>query len=145
MRARWATSALLLPAAAVSMPGLAADLSPGLWEISVESRVAAQPGFAPAPLRIEQFLSAADARDPSALLGGIANPGASGCTYSNKAYSGNSFRFTMECAGSFAIKSQGEVTFTADTMNGTISALANVGREQTEVSNKVSARRLGGC
>ena len=51
----------------------------------------------------------------------------------------------MQCAGSFAIQSQGEVSFTAETMNGTITAIANVGGEETELSNKVSARRLGGC
>jgi hypothetical protein len=144
MRARWQIPAALL-AAAFPMLGLAADMSPGLWEITLESRVAAQPGFAPDPFRLTQCLSAADARDPSALLGGIANPGASGCTYSDKAYSGNTFRFSMQCAGSFAIQSQGEVSFTADSMNGTITAVANVGGEKTELSNKVSARRLGGC
>jgi hypothetical protein len=127
------------------MPGLAADMSPGLWEIEMETRVAAQPGFAPEPVRITQCLTAADTRDPSKVLGGMTNPGASGCTYTNKAYAGNTFRFTMQCAGSFAILSQGEVSFTSDSMNGTITAIANVGGEKTEFANKVSARRLGGC
>jgi hypothetical protein len=120
-------------------------MAPGLWEITLETRVAAQPGFTPEPFRLKQCLTAADTRDPSALLGGIANPGASGCTYGNKAYSGNTFRFTMQCAGSYAIQSQGEVSFTADTMDGTIGAIANVGGTKTEFNNKVSARRLGGC
>jgi hypothetical protein len=132
-------------AAVCSTTALAADMSPGLWEITLESRVPAQPGFTPAPFRITQCLTAADARDPSALLGGMANPGASGCSYSDKAYSGNTFRFTMQCAGNFAIQSQGEVTYSADSMNGSISAIANVGGEKTSLSNKVSARRLGGC
>ena len=131
--------------AAFGGAAIAADLAPGLWEITLETRVAAQPGFAPDPFRLTQCLTAADARDPSALLGGLANPGASGCTYSNKTYSGNTFRFTMQCAGSFAIQSQGEVSFSADTMQGTISALANVGTEKTSLSNKISGRRLGGC
>jgi hypothetical protein len=134
-----------LQAAAFSTPGLAADMSPGMWEITLETRVAAQPGFTPEPFRLRQCLSAADTRDPSALLGGMANPGASGCNYSDKSYSGNTFRFSMQCEGSFGIQSRGEVTFSADTMNGTISAIANVGGEKTELSNKISARRLGGC
>lgn len=144
MRAQWMVLAAL-QAAAFSTPGLAADMSPGLWEITLESRVAAQPGFAPEPFRLTQCLTAADTRDPSKVLGGIANPGASGCTYSNKAYTGNTFRFSMQCTGSFAIQSQGEVSFTADTMNGTITAVANVDGEKTEFGNKVFARRLGGC
>jgi hypothetical protein len=123
----------------------AADMSPGMWEITLETRVANQPGFAPEPFRLKQCFTAADAHDPSALLGGMANPGAIGCTYSNKAYSDNAFRFSMQCAGSFALESQGEVTFTADTMSGSIAAVANVGGQKIELSNKVAARRLGGC
>jgi hypothetical protein len=75
----------------------------------------------------------------------MANPGVSGCTYSHKDYAGNSFRFSMQCAGNLAIQSQGEVSFTADTMSGSITAIVDVGGVQTEFSNKVSARRLGGC
>ncbi|MBI5910157.1 MAG: DUF3617 family protein [Betaproteobacteria bacterium] len=144
MRAQWMV-VVALQATAFSTPGLAADMSPGLWEITLETRVAAQPGFAPAPFRLKQCLTAADTRNPSALLGGIANPGASGCTYTNKAYSGNTFRFSMQCAGGIAIQSQGEVSFSADSMNGTITAVTNVAGEKTELGNKVSARRLGGC
>jgi uncharacterized protein DUF3617 len=144
MHVNWMTM-VALQAAACSAPGLAADMSPGLWEITLESRAASQPGFAPEPFRITQCFSAADSMDPSKVLGGIANPGASGCTYSNKAYSDNTFRFSMQCAGSFALQSQGEVSFSADAMSGTITAVANVGAEKIELSNKVSARRLGGC
>jgi hypothetical protein len=144
MHARW-TIILALPAAAFSPAGVAADMSPGMWEIAVETRVAAHPDFAPEPVHLRQCLTSADARDPSALLGGIANPGASDCAYSDKSYSGNTFRFSMQCAGSLGIQSRGEVTFSADAMNGTISAIANVGGEKTELSNKISARRLGGC
>jgi len=132
-------------AAAFSTPGLAADMSPGMWEIALEARVAAQPGFTPEPFRLRQCLTVADTRDPSALLGGVANPGATGCTYGNKAYAGNSFRFSMQCAGSYAIQAQGEVSFSADAMNGTIDAVADVGGAKTEMRNKISARRLGGC
>ena len=144
MRAQFAILAAV-HAAAFCTPGLAADMSPGLWEITLETRVAAQPDFAPEPFRLQQCLTAADTRDPSALLGGMANPGASGCTYSHKLYAGNTFRFSMRCAGVLAIQSQGEVSFTADTMSGSITSVANVAGEQTEFSNKVSARRLGGC
>lgn len=144
MRAQFAILAAV-HAAVFCSPGLAADMSAGLWEITLETRVAGQPGFAPEPFRLQQCLTAADARDPSALLGGMANPGASGCTYSHKAYAGNSFRFSMQCAGSLAIQAQGEVSFTADTMNGRITSVANVGGEKTELNNKVTARRLGGC
>jgi hypothetical protein len=144
MRARLAILTAV-QAAAFCTPGLAADMSPGLWEITLETRIAAQPGFVPEPVRLQQCLTAADVRDPSALLGAMANPGASGCIYSDKAYAGDSFRFSMQCSGSLAIHSHGEVTFSADAMSGSISAVANAGGEKIELDNKVSARRLGGC
>ena len=144
MRAQFAILAAL-QAAAFCTPALAADMLPGLWEISLETRVAAQPGFAPEPFHLQRCFSAADTGDPRALLGAIADPAATGCTYTNKSYSGNSFRFSMHCAGSLAIQSRGEVSFSADAMNGTINTVANLGGEKTEISNKVSARRLGGC
>ncbi|MHB8667750.1 MAG: DUF3617 domain-containing protein [Burkholderiales bacterium] len=143
-RAIWIAAAAPL-AIAFSPPAAAADLSPGLWEITLETRVAAEPGFAPEPVRLQQCLSAADARDPSALLGSLANPGARGCSYSDRAYTGNTFRFSMQCAGSFGMKARGEVTFSADTMNGTISATADVAGKNTELDNRISAHRLGGC
>ena len=134
-----------LHAAALSAPAHAGDMLPGMWEITLETRVPVQPGYVPEPMRITQCLTAADTKDPSKVLGGMANPGASGCAYTDKSYSGNTFRFSMQCAGSFAIQSHGEVSFTADSMDGTISSVANLGGEKTEFSNKVTARRVGGC
>ena len=123
----------------------AQDISPGLWQLSVETRVSAAPGFAPAPYTLNQCFTAADARDPSRVLGGVANPGASDCTYTDKAYRGNTFRFTMQCGGAFAISTRGEVSFTATTLDGTITASADVGGQKTEFSNRISGRRIGGC
>jgi hypothetical protein len=122
-----------------------ADVSPGLWEITMETRVPSEPGFAPPPFTIQQCVSAEDARDPSRLLGQMSTPGASNCEYSNKSYSGNSFSFSMQCAGSYGIQSTGRVSFTADTMDGTIESTANVGDKPVQTQNKISARRLGGC
>jgi hypothetical protein len=138
--------AIASSAAAIAATGsLAADVSPGLWEIALESRVAASPEFAPAPFRLTQCLSAEDAREPGRLLGQIANPGAAGCTYSERRYSGDSFSFTLQCTGSYAIVSRGMVSFTSDTMNGSINATANIAGTSVEMQNKVSARRVGGC
>ena len=130
---------------AVMAPAHAADVSPGLWEITMETRVAAEPGFAPAPYKTSQCLTMEDARDPGRLLGQIANPGASGCEYTDRGYSGSTFSFAMRCAGSFGIESRGSVSYTADSMEGTITATANAGGGVIETQSKVSGRRIGGC
>ena len=124
---------------------LAADVSPGSWEITMETRVPAEPGFAPPPFQITQCLTDADARDPSRVLGGVSNPGATGCNYSDKGYSGNTFTFSMQCTGTYEIKASGRVSFTADTMQGMIDSTASVGGKPVQTQNKISARRLGGC
>src|SRR4051794_6465016 len=102
--------------AATSM-AVAQDISPGSWEITMETRVPAEPDFAPPAFQLTQCLTAADARDPSRVLGGVSNPGASGCSYSDKSYTGNTFNFAMQCAGGYAIKASGHIAFTADTMD----------------------------
>jgi Protein of unknown function (DUF3617) len=79
------------------------------------------------------------------VLVGVGNPGASDCTYTDKAYSGNSFHFSMQCAGSFGISTTGEVSFTATTLDGTITVIADVGGQKTEFSNRISGKRIGGC
>lgn len=128
-----------------STAALAADISPGSWEISMETRVPAEPGFAPPAFSTMQCLTDADARDPSRVLGGVSNPGASGCNYTDKSYSGDTFSFTMECAGSFGVKASGRVSYTADTMNGMIESTATVAGKPVQTQNKISARRVGGC
>ena len=132
-------------AAVLAVPARAGDLSPGLWEITLESRVAAQPGFAPAPFRVTQCLSAADAADPSRVLGPLSSQGAGDCTYLSREYSGDTLSFRMRCGGSLGIESQGRIRFGADTMEGSITATANTGGSTVEMQNRVSARRLGGC
>jgi hypothetical protein len=122
-----------------------ADVSPGMWEITLETRVPDEPGFAPPPYTIKQCITEADARDPSRVIAPHANPGATGCDYTNKSYSGNTFTFTMQCAGTFGIQSSGTVTFTSDTMQGNITGTANVTGKTVQTQNKLSARRVGGC
>jgi hypothetical protein len=135
----------LLLIAFASPLALAADVSPGSWEITMETRVPAEPGFAPPPFSLTQCLTDADARDPSRVLGGVSNPGATGCTYTDKNYAGNTFSFSMQCAGTYAIKATGRVSFTADTMDGTIMSTASVGGKPVETQHTLSARRLGNC
>jgi Protein of unknown function (DUF3617) len=123
----------------------AQDISPGLWQLTIETRVSAIPGFVPAPYTLNQCFTAGDARDPSRVLVGIGNPGASDCTYTDIAYRGNTFHFSMRCAGSFGISTTGEVSFTATTLDGTITVIADVGGQKTEFSNRISGKRIGGC
>ncbi len=124
---------------------LAGDLSPGLWEITLETRVDASPEFAPQPVRLTQCLKETDTRDPGRLLGGLSNPGASDCAYSDERYTGDRFQFAMQCGGSLGLRTQGDVSFTSTTMSGFITSTAMVNGQAIQFRNRVSARRLGDC
>lgn len=97
------------------------------------------------PVQLRQCLTAADATDPSRLLGSIANPGASGCNYPDASYAGNTFSFVMTCAGTFAIKATGSVSFTATTMSGALNTSANINGQSVSMKNLITATRLGDC
>ena len=89
----------ILSSFVLSAPACSADISPGNWEINLEMRVPGQADDLLPPMQLQQCFTAADAKDPSRVLVGIANPGATGCNYSDKSYSGNTFRFSVQCAG----------------------------------------------
>ncbi len=129
----------------MSTVALADDISPGSWQIMMETRVPAEPGFTPPVFSLTQCLTAEDARDPSRVLGGVSNPGASNCNYTDKSYSGSTFTFAMQCGGGYGIKASGHIAFTANTMDGTIESIADVAGKPVQTQNKISARRLGSC
>lgn len=148
MRARIlaaATIAVAIASLIAAPSSWAADITPGLWEITMESRVAESPGFVPPPAQLTKCLTARDARDPSQIIGQVATQGATGCNYTERTYVGNTLTFAVVCAGAFAIVSAGKVSFTANTMEGSIAARANMGGQNVEMQNRLTARRLGGC
>ena len=118
------------------------SIAPGLWQITVQSSSAA---VAMPPIQANQCLTAADAADPSKLLGSVANPGASGCSYSNRTYTGNTFSFAMTCEGTLVIKASGSVSFTATSLSGAIDTSANISGQPVDMKNVISAQRVGEC
>lgn len=143
LRNRHITTGVLL---AITAPAaFAADIQPGLWELALETRVAVSPDFSPAPVTMNQCLTAQDAQDPSRILGSAANPGASDCTYTEKNFAGSTFRFMMQCAGSLSIQARGEITYSATSMQGSIVSTANIAGQATELRSRITARRLGNC
>jgi hypothetical protein len=139
--------ALFAAALAFAAPlALAQDVSPGLWEITMETRVPADAGFQPPAYKMMQCITTQDAKDPGQLFSTMSTPGASNCRYQDRNYhAGNTFTFAMTCQGTYQLRSSGKVAFTKDTMDGTVSAIANIGDRDVETQNKLTARRVGGC
>ena len=94
---------------------------------------------------MNQCLTGQDAQDPARILGSAVNPGASDCTFTEKSMAGNTLRFKMKCAGTLGMQIQGESTYSATSMEGSIVSTANMMGQATELHSKISADRLGGC
>lgn len=131
--------------AAMFHSSFAADIQPGLWELVVENRVAASPALYSEPLTMKQCLAEQDAQDPSKVLGGVANPGATDCAYTEKSFIGSIFRFKMQCGGLLGIQARGEITYSATSMEGSIVSTTTMMGQAVELQSKITAHRLGGC
>lgn len=134
----------------VSCHTLAADdPEPGMWEISADMAVPSTPGFRQDPIALRQCLSATDARDPSRLLTGMANPGASNCSFTDKRETPGHTDFAMRCEGLFAISGRGSVDYTPGTMQGrlnfTFSGGASDDTQRVESVSRIIAKRIGTC
>jgi hypothetical protein len=136
---------VLLAGTLATATAFAEDLSPGLWQITMESRVANDSGWEPSPFNMTQCLTANDAKDPSRLIGSISTPGATGCNYTEKSYSGSTFRFALDCSGTFGLKTNGSVTFGPNSFDGNVTANSNMGGQTIVMQNRLSGKRLGGC
>ncbi|HEY0664947.1 MAG TPA: DUF3617 family protein [Gallionella sp.] len=136
---------ILVLLAFAAHPAYAGDIQPGLWELTMETSVPATPDFSMPPNTVSQCLTEQDAQDPSSVLGSVANPGASDCTFSEKRFSGNTLHFRMQCAGTLGMQTQGDVTYTATSIEGDIVTSAVVLGQPTMLHSKIRGRRVGGC
>ncbi|MGZ8217217.1 DUF3617 domain-containing protein [Methylomagnum sp.] len=127
---------------------IAEDIKPGLWKISLESSVAASPGWNPEPFVLTQCLTEDDARNPDRLLAGMGGQGVTGCDFLNRDYSSGHVRFDLNCAGQLGLTGHGEMSFSATRLDGTLDvsfADAGQGGQNTAMQNKLHAVYLGSC
>lgn len=119
-------------------------INPGLWKISLESAVTESPDWKPEPFETTQCLSEADARNPAPLILGMSSPGATGCDFPTRDYSGNSFTFDVSCSGTLGIQGHGRMNYTATSLEGYIDL--NVGTtERLAMQNRIRGTYLGNC
>lgn len=138
---------LLACLALLALPSLATavDPLPGLWEISLEARVAAESGFQPPAQSTSQCLTKADARDPSRVLGPLAGSGSADCRYTRTGYEDSVFRFTLQCTSPLPLSTTGEVTFSASAVHGTMKTISKIAGHDVEFTSTLTGRRVGDC
>jgi hypothetical protein len=130
------------------MGAVAEEVQPGLWRITLESRVAATPDWNPEPFQLTQCLTEQDAQQPERLLTGLGASGVSGCEFSNRQASAQHLNFDLHCGGDLKIKGHGEVDFTATRLEGFLNvrfAAGEDGAETVDMQNRMQAVYLGNC
>ncbi len=139
----WIATILLV----ASVNGFAADIQPGLWQIILESRVAATPDWNPEPFTLTQCLTEQDAQRPDRLLTRLSTAGVSDCELHNRQASTSSLQFEVHCRGTLGIEGEGRVNFTATTVTGVLNArfAAIDGAEAVEMQNQMQAVYVGPC
>jgi hypothetical protein len=132
----------------INPPAMAEGIRPGLWQITLTSRVAATPDWNPEPFQLTQCLTEQDAQNPDQLLTGLSTSGASGCEFSNRQASEQRLRFEVRCAGTLGITGQGTVDFTTTTVNGVLTVRFTALDDATapvEMQNQLQAVYRGPC
>jgi hypothetical protein len=135
----------LLAVLATTSAAVAGDVAPGLWEISLEASVDAAPGFAPGPLSVNQCFTKQDVRDPGKLLSSVTTAGASDCSYTERGYVGDHFRFKMQCGGTLHLQSSGDVSVAPGRIDGVMTTTSTIDGMQVEFHSTIHGRRLGDC
>ena len=140
------SAALLASSATVAS---ANQPEPGLWEITADMSVPSAPGFKQAPVAVQQCFGAADARDPSRILMGVSNPGASNCRFSDKRESAGHTDFAVFCEGLFAIAGRGSVDFTPNSLRGDLNMNFVSGTpgdtQRVNAVSRITGKRIGSC
>src|SRR5271169_3144598 len=99
---------LCLGVSTLANVAFADDLAPGLWELSLEARVEAEPDFQAGPFTVNQCVTQKDTSDLSKVLAPLTTAEASDCNYTEKRYDGKTFRFALQCSGTLHLKTTGE-------------------------------------
>jgi hypothetical protein len=124
------------------------DIQPGMWELSVEINAPGETGFKmQQPIR--QCLSLADAKDPSRILNGAANPSAGNCSFPDKRESSGHMDFSVSCQGPLAITGRGSIDYTPTTLQGSLTLEFNASALGVQlpsgIDNRISGHRVGDC
>ena len=132
---------VLLAACSFASPIYAAEPRPGLWNLSVTTTAEGSDGVF-GPYTSSQCLTEEDVRNPEKLL---AQNGVNACTYGDRVYRGGNFSFTVQCGGAIPMSGSGRISYTADSLQGTMDIAADLQGLPVNTHSSVSGQRVGDC
>ena len=119
----------------------AAEPKPGLWNLSVTTTAEGADGVF-GPYTTSQCLTEEDVRNPEKLL---AQSGVNACTYSDRVYRNGNFSFTVQCGGTIPMSGSGRISYTADSLQGTMDIAADLQGLPVNTQSTVTGQRVGDC
>jgi hypothetical protein len=140
MKKTFAVATALLITVTIALAQTA--VRPGRWENTMQMQMAGSPIQMPA-MKSTRCVTPEDAKDPSrSLPTGPEGRGGqkSDCKTSDYKVTGNTASWKMACS-SPPMNGTGEMTFTADTYDGTM----KMDSPQGSMTMKISGKRLGDC
>lgn len=132
---------ILLAAFCISAGAHAAEPRPGLWDLSVTTTAEGAEGVF-GPYTSSQCLTEEDVRNPEKLL---AQNGVNACTYSDRIYRDGNFSFSVQCGGTIPMSGSGRISYTADSLQGTMDIAADLQGLPVNTHSTVSGQRVGDC
>jgi hypothetical protein len=119
----------------------AAEPRPGLWNLTVTTTAEGADGVF-GPYGSSQCLTEEDVRNPEKLL---AQNGVDTCTYSDRVYRNGNFSFSVQCSGAIPMSGSGRISYTADSLQGTMDIAADLQGLPVNTRSTVTGKRVGNC
>ena len=123
-----------------SSAGAGPNIHEGNWEITSTMEMEGMPAGGAAPMKYAQCLTSKDAvpKNPDTIKG---------CTIKNMKAEGSTVTWTMRCEEQGAtIDGSGTVTYSSDTMQGTIKMTLNDPEGgKMQMTQRMSGTRIGAC
>lgn len=134
---------------ALALPGIGVAASfamkPGLWEITTTMEMPGMPMQMPAQAN-KWCYTAQNLKERDSVVPKPQQTGDTRCEVKDFKQSGNTVRWTLECAGAHPTRAKGEQTFdSADEYHARMEITAAEGGRSMAMTQKIRARRIGDC
>jgi hypothetical protein len=131
---------ILIAGVSLSYAGAGPNIHEGNWEITSTMEMEGMPSGGAVPMKYAQCLTSKDAvpKNPETVKG---------CTIKSMKAEGNTVTWTMRCEEQgAAIDGSGTVTYSSDTMQGTIKMTLNDPEGgKIQMTQRMSGKRIGDC
>ncbi len=122
-------------------PVYADDVSPGLWSFTLTVTAAGMDNELGHYTKTQCFTQE-DAQNPDKLFAEMGG----GCTFGDKHLQDSRFTFSVQCSGVVPMRGEGEVSFSANSLEGNLVIQAEVpDMGQLKTKSRVTGSRLGDC